>query len=455
LPSTVEKLSTTRAKLTIEIPFADLKPAIAKAYRDLASQITIPGFRKGHIPAGMIDARLGKGAALSEAVNAMLPDAYAQALESHQLQPLGQPEIEMTKLEEDQSVEFVATVDVVPEFDMPKLGSLAATVEAIEDLDAEVDDKIKILRNRFAQAADVDREARDGDQVRIDLVGSMNGEVLPDAQADGLTYVIGSGEMLDGLDEAVIGAKAGEERTFSSTLLGGSQEGNVADITVTVTQVQERTLPEVDDEFAQLVSQFDTVEEMRQDLMVAVQRMAILDQLSLARRQVMDQLLENTSIDLPEGVVNDETQARTSQISEQLKEAGMTLEDYLGRMNDPEAATVEEFTARTRTNVERGIRSEILLNRIADEEKVQVTREDLTNFVLQKAQENGTTPDQEIQHMQSHGHMGEWMAQIRQSKALDAVVSKATVKDSNGRVIDMAAILAPAQESAEDIETSD
>jgi len=449
LPSTVEKLSSTRAKLTIEVPFSDLTPAIRKAYRDLASQVSIPGFRKGHVPDKMIDARVGRGMVLSEAVNAMLPDIYAQAIEEHNLTPLGRPEIEMTKLEDGESVEFTAEVDILPDFDMPDFSTISVTVDAIEDLDKAVDGRIDILRERFAQVTDVERASQAGDQVRIDLVGKQNGELLPDAAAEGLTYVIGSGGMLEGLDEAVTGCVAGDERTFQSTLAGGDHEGELADITVTVTAVQERTLPEVDDDFAQLVSQFDTVDEMRDDLKKAVERMAAFDQLAAARTKVVDELIQATTFEIPTELVDEEVRSRVAQITDQLKAAGATIEDYLTRMADPEISTPEEFENSIRTSVERGIRAEILLGRVAEEVKVAVNQQDLTNFIFQKAQENGTSPEQEIQHMQSHDHLTEWMSQIRQSKALDSIVAQATVTDSNGATVDVASLLAPVVDNEE------
>ena len=443
MSSTVEKLSSTRAKLTIEIPFSDLTPAIHKAYRDLASQVSIPGFRKGHVPDKLIDARLGRGVVISEAVNAMLPDIYAGALEEHKLTPLGRPEIEMTKMEEGETVEFTAEVDIVPDFDMPDFSSVSVTVDALEDLDTAVDDRIEILRERFAQVTDVDRPSQEGDQVRINLVGAQNGEVLPDANAEGLTYVIGSDQMLEGLDEAVTGCVPGDEKTFQSTLAGGDHAGEPADITVTVTEVQERTLPEVDDDFAQMVSQFDTVAEMRDDLKKAVAQMGVYDQLSQARDRVMDEVVREANFDIPQDLVDEEVRTRVAQITDQLKSGGVSLAEYVERIEDPEITSVEDFENSVRKSVEKGVRAEILLSRVADDEKVGVDQKDLTNFIFQKARENGTTPEQEIQHMQSHDHLAEWMSQIRQSKALDSIVVKATITDTDGKPVDVASLLAP------------
>jgi len=455
LSSTVENLSSTRVKLTIEVPFTDLTPAINKAYRDLGKQVSIPGFRKGHVPDKMIDARIGRGAVISEAVNAMLPDIYAGAIEENKLTPLGRPEIDMTKMEDGETIEFTAEVDIVPDFDLPDFSSMSVTVDALEDLDKAVDERIEILRERFAQVSDVDRPAQEGDQVHINLVGSQNGEVLPDATAEGLTYVIGSGGMLEGLDEAVTGCVAGDEKTFVSTLAGGDHAGEPADIAVTVTEVQERTLPDVDDDFAQLVSQFDTVSEMREDLKKAVAQMGVFDQLSEARNKVVDEMVAEASFDIPDDLVEEEVRARVAQMTDQLKAGGVTLEQYVEQIDDPEITTVEDFENSVRRSVEKGVRAEILLTRVADEAKVSVSQQDLTNFIFQKARENGTSPEQEIQHMQAHDHLAEWMGQIRQSKALDSVVARATVTDTNGNTVDVTSLLVPEAPVADEVITEE
>ena len=455
MSSTVEKLSSTRVKLTIEVPFSDLTPAIHKAYRELASQVSIPGFRKGHVPDKLIDARVGRGVVISEAVNAMLPDIYAGTIEEHKLTPLGRPEIEMTKMEEGETIEFTAEVDIAPDFDMPDFSAISVTVDALEDLDKAVDERIEILRERFAQVNDVDRPSQEGDQVRINLVGSQDGEVLPDATAEGLTYVIGSGGMLEGLDEAVTGCVAGDEKTFQSALAGGDHAGEPADITVTVTEVQERTLPKVDDDFAQLVSQFDTVDEMRDDLRKAVAQMGVFDQLSEARTKVLDEAVREADFDIPEDLVEEEVRNRVAQITDQLKSGGVSLEQYIEKVEDPEIATVADFENSIRRSVEKGIRAEILLSRVADEVKVSVNQQDLTNFIFQKARENGTSPEQEIAHMQSHDHLAEWMGQIRQSKALDSIVAQASITDTAGNTVDVSPLLTPEAPIADDVIVED
>ena len=278
MPSTLEQLSPNRVKLTIEMPFSELKPALDKAYQEIGGQVTVPGFRKGKVPARVIDQRFGRGAVLEQAINSALPEAYAAAVEEHKLVPLGQPDVDVTKLEDGEVVEFTAEVDVRPEFDMPDFSKIKAEVPVMEVAETELEERLTTLRTRFATTKEVDRAAAEGDVVTLDLSGKQNGEVLEEASATGVTYKLGSGGMLEGLDEAATGLKAGESTTFTSTLVGGAHKDEEAEIELTVTKVAEQELPELDDEFAQMVSQFDTVEEMKADLSDAIVRQARLRQ---------------------------------------------------------------------------------------------------------------------------------------------------------------------------------
>ena len=280
MPNIVEQLNPSRVKLTVEIPFADLKPHLEKAYRDIAAQVTIPGFRKGKVPHLVIDQRFGRGAVLQEAINAALPTAFEAAVVEAKVVPLGEPDVEITKLEDGDLVEFTAEIDIRPDFEVPDFGTLTAIVDAKRAAEEVVADQLSTLRTRFATNTEVDRPAAEGDQVTISLVGSRDGEPLPDATADNITYVIGSGGMIDGLDAAVTGLSAGESVEFASTLVGGALEGEPADITVTVNKVSEQQLPEVDDEFASMISEFDTADQMLADLGQAAADLVAAEQIN-------------------------------------------------------------------------------------------------------------------------------------------------------------------------------
>lgn len=434
MPSTVEKLGPARVKLTIEIPFAELKPHLDKAYREIAASVNIPGFRKGKVPAALIDQRFGRGSVLQEAINAALPTAYTAAIQETGLVPMGDPEIDVTRLEDGDVVEFVAEVDVRPEFEMPDFSTLSATVEPLADTDAEVTERLDVMRQRFATRADVERAAEVGDVVTVDLAGSSDGEPLEDATATGIAYKVGSGGMLEGLDQAVTGLSAGESAEFTSTLVGGPHQGQEALITVTVTTVQEETLPEVDDEFAQLVSEFDTVDEMRADLAEAVVRMARIEQLNGARDKLLEELIEKAGFELPEGLAARELEARTEQIHDQLARAGYTVERYLEE-SEEEAETPEEFWAEIGRRSQAALKAQIILDTIADARELGVEQNELTEMLFRRAAQNGTSPEQEMQHMMEHNHAGEWMQEIRRNKALQIIVDAASIVDTEGNPV--------------------
>jgi len=440
VPSTVEKLGPSRVKLTIEIPFAELQPHLDKAYREIAQSVNIPGFRRGKVPAGVIDQRFGRGAVLQEAINAALPGAYGKAVEEAGVVPLGEPEIDVTKLEDRQLVEFTAEVDVRPEFDLPELSSLSATVASVPDREAEIDERIKVMRQRFATRSDIDRAAEAGDVVTVDIQASQDGKEIVDAAAEGITYKVGADGMLDGLDEAVTGLKAGEDATFKSTLLGGPFKGQEADIHVVVHKVQAEKLPEVDDEFAQMISEFDTVGEMREDLGGRVDQIARLEQVQEASDKVLDELISKVDFDVPQGMVDAQIAARTEQIESQLAQAGFTLERYLEENTEEEANTPEEFWEIVKTNTFKALKAQIVLDKLADDDQIGVEQTELTEMLFRRAQQSGSSPEQEMQHMMEHNHMGEWMQEIRRSKALKKIVAAAKVTDEDGKVVNVAAV---------------
>ncbi|MBA3020766.1 trigger factor [Propionicimonas sp.] len=437
MSSTVEKLGPSRVKLTVEIPFADLKPHLDKAYVDIASSVTIPGFRKGKVPPLVIDQRFGRGAVLQEAINSILPSAYEGAVVEAKVSPLGEPEIEITKLEDGEVIEFSAEVDIRPEFEVPDFAELSAVVDAKKPVEDEVTERIDLLRSRFATTAEVDRPAADGDRVTLDLVASRDGEPLPDGTAVDIAYIVGSGGMIDGLDVAVVGLSVGEEAEFASTLVGGALEGEPADIKVTVKKVAEQTLPEVDDEFASMISEFDTVEEMKADLAKGVEANLEAEQVAAGRDKIIEAMVAATDFEVPAGVVASEVDARKEQINGQLAQAGLTLERYLEQTPEETSRTVEDFWAELEANTVKGLKAQLILDKIADDAEFNVEQEDLSKMIVQKAMRNGTTPEAEAQHMMEHNHLGAWMAEIRRNKAMGEVVAKAKVTDTDGAVVDI------------------
>ena len=436
MPSTVEQLSPTRVKITVEVPFADLKPSMDKAYRQIAQTVNIPGFRQGKVPPMVIDQRFGRGVIIQEALNEALPQFYGQAVQDNQLSPLAQPEVEVTRLEDGDLIEFTAEVDVRPDFELPDFSTINATVDALEVPDAQIDEQIDLLRNRFGSREVVDRPAEDGDIVTINLVASKDGQALDDATAEGLDYTVGSGQMLEGLDEAVTGMSAGESNRFTSTLVGGPLKDEEAEIEVTVTKVQKQELPEADDEFAQLASEFDTIGELRADLANRLTAMARLDQAARARDAVLEEVIAQLDLEVPENLLATELDARKEQIKTQLAQAQLTLEQYLSETEEDQDE--EGFWADVEKRSTDALKAQIILDKVAEEREISVDQNDLTQHIIRKAQQENTTPNEIAEHLQEHPHhIDEYMLEIRRGKSLALVVESATVKDSNGEPVDL------------------
>jgi trigger factor len=439
VPSTVEQLSPTRVKITVEVPFADLKPSMDKAYAEIAKSISIPGFRRGKVPPMVIDQRFGRGAVIQEAFNDSWMRFYGAAVTENQLAPLAQPDLEVTKLEDGDLIEFTAEVDVRPDFELPDFTTVHATVDAIDVPDSDVDEQVEVLRNRFGSREVVERPAADGDVVTINLVASQNGEPLPDATAEGLEYIIGSGEMLDGLDDAVTGLSAGESATFTSTLVGGPLKDEPAEIEVTVTQVQKQELPEADDEFAQQASEFDTIAELRSSIVDRLTGMARLEQAGRARDAVLEELITQLDIEVPENLLASELDARRQQITAQLGQAQLSLEQYLAEAEEDQ--TEDEFWADVETRSTQALKAQMILDKVADEHQVGIDQNDLTQHIIRKAQAENTAPQQIADHLQEHPHhIDEYMTEIRRGKSLALIVESATVTDSNGDRVELAGL---------------
>ncbi|MGZ4487961.1 MAG: trigger factor [Nocardioides sp.] len=433
MKSAVETLSPTRAKLTVEVPFEELKPSLDAAYKKIAQQINIPGFRRGKVPPMVIDRQVGRGAVLDEAINDVLPKKYVEALEENSLQPLAQPEIEVTKFEDNETLEFTAEVDIRPEITLPDYDGIEAEVEDIEITDADVEEQVQALRERFGTLRDVERPAADGDFVVLDLKATKGGEDVEGAEVSGMSYQVGRGGMLDGLDEALTGMSAGDSTTFTSQLVGGDLVGEDVDVAVSVSQVQEQELPKVDDEFAQLASEFDTAEELTADVRERLGRGKRLEQAAAARDAVLEKLLDKVEVPLPETMVTDELNARRESVEQQLVYAGLTMEKYL----EEEGQTIEEFEADLERRVRDAVAAQFILDEIAKKEEFGIDQAELSQHLVRRAQQSGQDPQEFANHMFEHNHIPDLVQEILRGKALATVVESATVKDASGNVVEL------------------
>ena len=432
MKSTVEQLNPTRVKVTVEVPFAELEPDFDKAYKSLAGQVNIPGFRPGKAPAKLLEARIGRPAVLEQVVNDMIPGRYSEAVDEHELKVLAQPEIEVTKIEDGDVVEFTAEVDVRPEITLPTFSELSVTVETPETDDDAVATELDNLRARFGTLKGVERGAQTGDFLSVDLAATVDGEPVDEASTEGLSYELGSGTLVEGLDDAAVGLKAGESKEFTSSLVAGDHAGKEAAITVTVQSVKERELPEADDEFAQMASEFDTLEELRADLEKKVAEQSRAGLAGEIRDKVLEALLDATEVPAPEAVVDSEAHAQMHQLLDQFGGDASILEQALAA----EGTDRETFEAETREGAARAIRTQLLLDVVAEEAQTDVSQEELTQHIMFQAQRYGMDPNQFVQQIQQAGQLGSLFADVRRSKALADVIVQVDVTDTEGNAVD-------------------
>jgi trigger factor len=437
--SSVETLSPTRVKLAVEVPFDELKASLDEAYKSIGSQVRVPGFRPGKVPARIIDQRIGRAAVLQEAINKALPKAYSEAIRETGVKALGQPEIEVTQLEDNDHLAFTAEVDVRPEISVPAYQGLAVTVDDAVVTDDEIGEQFDALRARFGTLKSVERPVQTGDFVSLDLTATVDGVEVDGGSAQGLSYEVGSGNLIDGLDEVLLGRSAGDSAQFESQLGYGAQAGTQAQISVQVNSVKERELPEPDDEFAQLASEFDTVEELRQDLRTRLDRVKVLGQGADARDKVLELLVERTEVPLPESAVQAEIEWREHDVVHQLGHDDAAFERYL----QAEGKSKDEFTAELREAAEKSVKTQFILDSIADAEAVSVSDAELTDYIVRQAERYGMAPQEFADQIVQAGNIAALVAEVRRNKALAAVLESADVTDASGNRVDLSGLATP------------
>jgi trigger factor len=436
--STVERLSPTRVRINVEVPFDELKPDFDRAYKKIAQQVRVPGFRPGKVPARVIDLRLGRSVVLDEVVNAAVPAKYSEAITtSEDLTPIGRPDIEVTELADGEKLAFKAEVDVRPQIDLPDLSSLAVSVDDVEVSDEDVQEQLENLRARFGTLTGVERPAQEGDFVLIDLSATVDGKPVEEAATTGFSYQVGQGGLIDGIDEAITGLSAGEEATFTSKLVAGEYADRDAEVTVKVTAVKERQLPEADDEFAQLASEFDTLDELVADLRERLGRVRRMEQVTQARDKVLDALVDATDVPLPESVVQAEVDSALHDAVHPFDHDEAKFEEFL----TSQGRSREQFDTDTREAAEKSVRTRLVLDALADRDEVTVSDQELTERIVFQAQQYQMDPQEFVQRIQQAGQLGAVYSDVRRSKALIAAVRAATVTDGSGNEVDMSDLL--------------
>jgi trigger factor len=428
--SSVEVLSPTRVRLDVEVAYSELEPHVAVAYKKVAAQVNIPGFRKGKIPASMIDQRVGRGTVIDEAINSALPEFYGQAAREHKVAVIGRPEVDVKEFVDNDKLVFAVEVDVRPEVVLPDFSKITIEVDDVKVEDSDVDEQIESLRTRFGTLTTVEREVKMGDFATLDMTAFIDGAEIDGGQANDISYEVGSDKMIPGLDEILIGMKAGDVKQFETELVG-QQEGEKGEVKATVKAVKERELPPVDDAFAKLASEFDTLAELRADFVVRLERVKKMEQGAQARDRLVEKLLADNEIPVPDNLVE------------------LEVNDHLegeGRMEDA------EHRAEVDGQVRSSLKSDFLLDAIVQAEDVQITEIELTEYLVRTSQRYGMAPQQFAEELQKAGQIQQLVAEVTRAKALAAVLGRIVVKDASGNVIDLEALAPKAANPADLVE---
>ena len=428
----VRNLEPTKVKLTVTVEPEELNPYLDAARKEIAKQVNVPGFRKGHVPGKIIDQRIGFAAVAGEAVNDAVPELYSKALDEKKIRPMAQPEFDVQDVpqsaNDETKLKFTATVERRPDIELPEIDGLEIAISKPEVKDEDVDKRLETLRQRFGTLVGVDRPAAKGDFANIDLTAEIDGETVDSQEV--VSYQLGSNTMLDGLDEALDGLSAGEETTFEGTLEAGEHEGQKATVKVKVNSVKAEELPELNDEFASEASEFDTLDELKADIRKAAAQDAEGRQATEARDAFIAKLQEGLEIPVPKGV-------KANMVEEQLK--GMTP--------DPEKATKEQ-KAQAEETVEKDLRDQMVLDALAEKLDVQVSQSDVFNFLASIAQQYGMDPNNFIQAIIKNGQLGSAVQEVGRSKGLLAGM-RAVKFTADGEVVDLSAFLGEAAEDEE------
>jgi trigger factor len=427
--SSVEVLSPTRVRFDVEVAYSELESHVTNAYAKVATQVSIPGFRKGKVPASMIDQRVGRGTVIDEAINSALPEFYGKAAREHSVAVIGRPEVDVKEFVDNEKLVFTVEVDVRPEVKLPDFSKITIEVDDVKVADSDVDEQIESLRTRFGTLTTVERAVKTGDFATLDLTAFIDGAEVDGGQANDISYEVGSGKMIDGLDDALVGMGVNEVKQFDTKLVG-QKDGEKGEVKVTVKAVKERELPPVDDAFAKLASEFDTLAELKEDFVVRLERVKKMEQGAQARDRLVEKLLAENEIPVPDNLVE------------------LEVNDHLegeGRMEDA------EHRAEVDGQVRSSLKSDFLLDAIVQAEDVQITEIELTEYLVRTSQRYGMAPQQFAEELQKAGQIQQLVAEVTRAKALASVLGRITVKDASGNVVDLEA-LAPKADPADLVE---
>ena len=424
---TVEETDKHVVRLTVEVPPEEFERDLDRAYRKVAGQVKIPGFRKGKVPKKIIDARVGREHVLEEFIKDSLPAYYVRALHEQELAPIADPEIDLDRLEDGQPLRFTATVEVRPRLTLAAEQYKGLQVEApsTEPRELEIDEYVDHLRERFAELEVVSRPAQKGDYVLADVRASVHGQEVPEASRIGFLTEVGSEEILPELDRELEGKRKGDILKFNATLPErfGEKGGTEVTFQVLVKEVKSKKLPAADDEFARTASEFDTLEELREDVRSKLRALKEAESHATVRDLLLNKVIDEVEAELPERMVDEETDRRVESANERAEQAGTTLEAVLESQGWDEL----RFRSDARAHAVRGLKADLVLEAVARQEGIQVTAEDLDREIRALAEATGRDPKEVRRILERSRQVTSLAGDIIRSKALDLLVESAEV----------------------------
>ena len=445
ITSTVELLDDNKVKLSVEVDEAEFDSAIDAAFKRIAKEVRMPGFRPGKAPRKLLEAQFGHGVGREEALREALPDYYAKAVVQHDVDVIAPPDIEITAGQEAGAVTFDAVVEIRPTVEVGGYDGLRVEIPSPTPSDEEIDEQIDRMRQQYAEFVAVERPAEDGDHVTIDIAGTHEGEEVPGLTTTDYDYEVGSGAVVAEIDENLRGASAGDELEFEADHPDPDEEAPLA-FRVTVKEVKEAVLPELDDEWAAESSEFETVAELRADLVKRMSSMRIAQARMALQQNTAEALAELVTAEVPEAMIENEIDARLQDLVQRLQQQGIDPGQYLAQMGQ----TPEQLRAEFREPAEQAVKVDLALRTVAEAENLMPDDDKLTEAIDEMAAQSGMDGEELRERLTEVGQITPLRADLGKRDALEWLTENVELVDENGDPVDRALLEFP-EEDAEEV----
>ncbi|TMK79461.1 MAG: trigger factor [Actinobacteria bacterium] len=430
MKTSLTRHSASKVRVQVEATSEEVEPAVQRAVRSLSNQVKVPGFRKGHVPRKVLETRLGAEALRDAVLREAIPELLQKATEEETLAPVAPPQVEVTSYDLGADLSFEATVEVRPEIELPDFAMLSTTRPSSKATPEEIDDQLKRMQDRFSTLEPVQRPARAGDYMLVDIHTTLHGNEIAELSGNDQLYELGSAWPVKELDDELAAKRTGDIVKFNATIpegLGGEHAGKEVTFQVLVKEVREKKLPPLDDEFAKTSSEFETLDELRDDLAQRIEKIKAVQADAEVRNRILEQVLDDVEVEAPESLVQSEMAYRLQRLEEQLRAAGLALDQYLTSQN----LTEEQIEADLRGQADRNVRAQLILEEVGRREGFQVSEEELREEVRYHAETLRTDPDQLAKELGERGRLMALAGDIIRRKALNLLVEKAEVKDED------------------------